>query len=33
MATLNLKNTFVQNKFIEDMKPKAQIRNHQSPIP
>jgi len=30
---LNLRNIFLQNGFIENTKPKAQIWSHQSPIP
>jgi hypothetical protein len=29
---LNMKNTFLKNKSIKNMKPKAQIRNHRNPI-
>jgi hypothetical protein len=29
---LNMKNIFLKNKSIENMKPKAQIQNHRNPI-
>jgi hypothetical protein len=32
-APFNLKNILLQNEFIKNKKPKAQIQNHQNPIP